>query len=162
LVSGSLDVSEHFGILFLDVSLHRLAETTPLIFSAMGSIGWKDNAIVVVLKNSRMLIDDTDLAVQVTSLWILDNRCGIHNVLIGLGNNGNQEVDQYNKDQELIGKPEGVNAINGNVSDSCDPMILAGLMSVPVSGWWWIDITNGILPCLDHDLCVDIDVWISS
>jgi hypothetical protein len=81
-----------------------------------------------------VLENETDLAVQITSLRILDDDSGIHDVLIGLGDNGNQKVDQHNKDQELIGKPEHVNGVNGNVSILSYLSVLACLMVVPVSG----------------------------
>lgn len=89
----------------------------------MRSVGRKNYAIEIILKNMRMLIDDTDLTVQVTSLRVLDDNSGVHYVLIGLRDNSNQEVDNYNKDQELIGKPEQVNGVNGNIGGMCDTCI---------------------------------------
>jgi len=80
-----------------------------------------------------VLMNDADIAVQDTSLFVLDNSSGVHDVLIRLGNHSNQEVNQNNKDEELIEKPKGVDDIHGDCSCIGNELILACLMAVPVS-----------------------------
>jgi hypothetical protein len=66
-------------------------------------------------------------------LGILDNDSCVHNVLIGLGNNRNQEVNQHNKNQKLIGEPNSVNDVNGRGSGQCNALIFIRLMINPIS-----------------------------
>lgn len=68
LVVGDFNAVQDFGILVLYISLNRLTESAPLVISSMGSVGRKDDTIVFLLKNIRVLIDETNLTVQITSL----------------------------------------------------------------------------------------------
>lgn len=161
-ISSSLDVGEDSGVLLPNVSLDGLAEAAPLVLSTVRSVGRKDDAVEVLPENSRVLVNDADLAVQVASLLILDDDSGVHNVLVRLRNERNQEVNDNDEDQELIGKPEQVDGVHGNVGSGSNSSILALLVVVPVGGGWWVDVSDGVLPCLDHDLGVDVNVWVSS
>ena len=111
--SEVLDVIVDLTCLFTNRFLHVLHETRPLVSSvAFFNVGGEQEAIASLLQKTKTAHHDFELVVEDASLVVLQLNLGVHNLLVRLRDNSNQEIKQNNEDENLIQNPEKVNGVN--------------------------------------------------
>ena len=99
--------------LFADVLLHVLNKAWPFVASLTWlNVRCKVEHIASFVKESKTAPDDLLLVVQDASLFVLQINFVVHNFLVRLGNNRNQEVKKNDENEHLIQNPEEVDGVD--------------------------------------------------
>lgn len=97
----------------------------------------------------KTLLENSILSIELASLLILEHKSSIHHITLRFAKYRNQEVQENNENQELIGEPKKPNEINSDMTNPpvniiafvvmhlCGPKLIAG----------WVDVTYRVFEC---------------